>query len=282
MQNQKLLGLYGLKWNPFISNIPNEALISTREIDQFCWKIESLVIDGGYAMVTGDPGLGKSVAMRILANRLAAMREIKVGVITRPQSGLADFYRELGYLFELDFKSSNRWGGYRALREKWAYHIKSTLFRPIILIDECQEMNPFTLNELRFLASTDFDSKSIVTIVMCGDDRLTDKFKSPDLIPLGSRIRTRLNFKTATRDELENVLEESISRAGNINLMSKELKDTLVNHSAGNFRVMMNMAAEILMLGISKEVNQLDETLFFEAFNTNSKQKVVKKNLRSS
>ncbi|MEI7488556.1 MAG: ATP-binding protein, partial [Chryseobacterium sp.] len=188
MSNKKLLNLYGLKWNPFDPALPLEGLISSPQIDSFCWRVENLVMDGGYAMITGHPGTGKSVALRILAARLSKMQEVKVGVLTRPQSGLADFYREIGELFGVELKTSNRWGGYKKLREGWVNHIRSTLVRPVLLIDESQEMLPAVLNELRMMMSDNFDSEMILTLVLCGDNRLPEKFREPALIPLGSRI----------------------------------------------------------------------------------------------
>ena len=53
-------------------------------------------------MITGHPGTGKSVMLRLLSNRLSLIPEIKIGVLSRPQSSIADFYRELGELFEVD------------------------------------------------------------------------------------------------------------------------------------------------------------------------------------
>jgi hypothetical protein len=41
---------------------------------------------------------GKAVTLCIVAERLAAQREVKVGVLSRPQSRPGDFYRELGDL----------------------------------------------------------------------------------------------------------------------------------------------------------------------------------------
>ena len=123
--NKKMLALYGLKWNPFAPYVPVEALHVSRRIESFCWRAEQLVGEGGFALVTGAPGVGKSVALRILADRLEAKRDVKVGILSRPQSGLSDFYREMGDLFGVELSPHNRWAG-AAQRE--ARHIDEKLF----------------------------------------------------------------------------------------------------------------------------------------------------------
>ena len=54
------------------------------------------------------------------------MRDVVVGVIERPQSKNSDFYRELGDIFGVKLTPSNRWGGFKALRERWKAHMASS------------------------------------------------------------------------------------------------------------------------------------------------------------
>jgi len=68
------------------------------------------------------------------------------------------------------------------------------------------------------------------------------------------------------KPQLVELLQESAKRAGNPGLMNAELAETLAEHAAGNPRVMMNLAAECLAVGVRKEVAQLDAGLFFELF----------------
>ena len=86
----QLLSLYGLKWNPFAAEVPTEALYVSPRVDSFCWRVEQLIDEGGFTLVTGMPGVGKSATLRVLSERLSNLRDVQVGILARPQAGLAD------------------------------------------------------------------------------------------------------------------------------------------------------------------------------------------------
>lgn len=265
--NQRLLALYGLKWNPFSPELPTEAIYVPAKLENFCWRIEHAQIrEGGFAMIHGDPGTGKSVALRLLADRLARLTDVTVGVINHPQSSLADLYRELGDIFAVPLRPHNRWGGFKALRERWLAHLETTRRRVVLLVDEAQEMSPAGLSELRLMASARFDSQPLLCIVLVGDARLIDKLRREELIPLGSRIRTRLATEHASREELLAGLNHLLAGAGNAGLMTPQLRHTLCDHAAGNYRILTTMAAELLAAAAQRELPQLDEKLYLEVF----------------
>lgn len=266
MNDKKLLAFYGLKWNPFLPNIPTEALWHPPTVDDFIFRVENLVMDGGFALISGEPGLGKSKLLQLVAGRLNQIEDVIVGVMERPQSSLADFYRELGALFEVNLRPSNRYGGFKALRERWNDHIKRTLFRPVLLIDEAQEMATVCMNELRLLGSAHFDSQCLLTTIICGDTRLPSRFRHSDLVSLGSRIRVRNVIAPYHKQELMDYLDHSLQQAGVDHLMSASLKETLVEHASGNLRVLNNMAVELLARAAQEELPQLDEKLFLSTF----------------
>lgn len=265
--NVKLQSLYGLKFNPFRPDVPIEALYSTPTTDAFIRRVELGIADGGFVMVTGDPGCGKSVALRLLAERLRQLPDVLVGTIEHPQSRTSDFYRELADVFAIPMMAGhNRWASFKALRQRWSDHIAQTLMRPVLILDEAQEALSTVFGELRTLASKELDSRQLLCVVFAGDLRLPERLRSPELLPLGSRIRRRLTLDYASRDELLACLDHLLAAAGNPSLMTSELKVTLAEHAAGNYRVLMNLSDELLTLAADRELVRLDDKLYLEAF----------------
>jgi len=262
-----ITSFFGIKWNPFANDTPSAALLTSVRTDAFCWRIEKLVYEGGFALLSGDPGTGKSVTLRLIHSKLEKIPDVCVAALSRPQSSMADFYRELGTLFQIETRSNNRWGSFKAFRERWLSHCNTTRQRPVLIIDEAQELSVAVANELRLLASFEFDSRAILTVIIAGDGRLVEKLRSPELLPLDSRIRTRLKLEAMAKDELESLLRHSLDEVGQPKLMTDDLIHTVVDHAQGNPRALMILANELLIAGLKKQVSKLDTDLFFDFTN---------------
>ncbi|MBF0440040.1 MAG: AAA family ATPase [Magnetococcales bacterium] len=265
MRNRQL-DRYSLKWNPFTPDIPTEACLVTGETERFLWRVEQLAKIGGFALLSGESGTGKSVVLRLLRDHLGKTPDLLVAVLSRPQGSIPDFYRELGALFDVQLTPHNRWAGSKMLRERWLAHMESSLFRAVLIVDEAQEMHSSVLSELRLLCSDQLDSRSILTVVLSGDDRLPELFRTRELIPLGTRIRVRMNMGAMHPTQLKEHLRHVLSVSGNPDLMTEELSDTLCERSVGNLRILMGMGAELLEAAIQRQIDRIDEKLFLDTF----------------
>ena len=133
------------------------------------------------------------------------------------------------------------------------------------------------LTELRLLQSACFDSESLLFTILCGDGRLPERFRTPELLQLGSRIRTRLQLPALSPEQMEDYLNFALIQAGHPQLMSPELISTLAAHALNNLRVLNHMAAELLTAAAQRNLPRIDESLYFELFaQTTSKPRRVK------
>jgi len=135
-----------------------------------------------------------------------------------------------------------------------------------LFIDEAQQMSASAFTELRLLSSAELDSRSILTTVLAGDNRLASRLQEAELLPIASRIRVRLRTEALDPSQLLQCVTHLLKIAGNAKLMSPSLLQTLCEHAAGNLRLLMNMANDLLAAALEQEREQIDEKLFFEVF----------------
>lgn len=265
--DHRLHARFGLKWNPFLPDVPTSALRETPQIASFRWQVENhLLAHGGFAMVSGEPGTGKSAALRIVGEALSRRADLKTASLSHASASLSNFYREMAELFGVGMLAGNLWSGFKGLRESWAAHLDGTRLRPVLLIDEAQAAAPEVLGELRLLSSTEFDSRSILAVILAGDTQLLARMRRPDLLPLLSRVRLRLNLGFAEPADLEASLDHMLEQAGNPGLMDAELKRTLCAHCGGNLRSLTIMGDALLRSAAEHEEDRIDMALYFKAY----------------
>lgn len=274
MKDRNIHALYGLKWNPFAREVPVHALKSPPQADRFFWQVEHLAFDGGFGLLSGASGSGKSSVMRLLEQRISNVGGIAIAKIDRAQSNLRDFYLELGEAFGVSFKTGNRYGGFKRLRMEWLKQISAATFRPFLLIDEAQAMPTEVLSEIRVLGSHDFDSRCILAVVLAGDQRLPARLRDDEeLVPLDTRMRARLVVESQTCEELIALLTHATSVAGAPDLLTPGVKSVLAEHANGSPRAMMSQANDLLAYAAEKEARCIDEQLLFDFDGSKFKQR---------
>ena len=119
--------------------------------------------------------------------------------------------------------------------------------------------------------SADLDSRSILTLILAGDQRLLSRLEEPDWLPVASRVRSRLRLEALPPKTLQHCLDHLLQAAGNPKLLSPSLSQTLCEHAAGNLRLLLNLANDLLVAASQQEREVLDEKLFFEVFTLDPK-----------
>jgi hypothetical protein len=86
-----------------------------------------------------------------------------------------------------------------------------------------------------------------------------------------------MNLEPLDRKNLHDFLAHLLECAGAPHLMTPGLRDALVDHCAGNLRILTAMAADLLSAAVDRELAQLDEKLFIEVFSANPRGRKPKK-----
>ncbi len=76
------------------------------------------------------------------------------------------------------------------------------------------------------------------------------------------------------------MLRHALAQAGNATLMTAELMETLADQSAGNYRLLMILGAELLAYGMAHDGAQLDEKCYLEVFQPRNSRPALKKKVK--
>ena len=83
---------------------------------------------------------------------------------------------------------------FRALKERIITLNKSSRIHPILIIDEAEKLNIDILSELRLLTNFEYDSYNALTVILCGQESLTQKFGLTILESLANSITVSVNI----------------------------------------------------------------------------------------
>lgn len=204
-------------------------------------------------LLTGPIGGGKSVALRVFQSGLDLNRYVPVFL-----RGMGLSARDLvnailrGLLVEPPFNRANA----KALFFKTATEFGR---KPVIIIDDAQEMSADALLSLKTLASFDGDSKSKVTFILCGQPELRDILKYSRFASIQQRIRLYLEFSGMGLEETCRYIDHGVARAGRPSaLFSDSAKSEIHKRSQGIPRRVNRICLRSLFDGAARKIAVID------------------------
>ena len=190
-------------------------------IESFCWRIEQQIGEGGFALALGDPGTGKSAALRISGRALGQLARCRRRCLKSAPSLSGRLLSRTGPPVWCAACLPITAGTVpKPCGKNGSHHIEASLYRPVLLIDEAQEMNSSVFPNCACLSSADLDSRSILTIILAGDQRLATRLEEPELLPIASRIRAACAWKPWPVPTAPGCLNHLLKTAGNPKLMT--------------------------------------------------------------
>jgi general secretion pathway protein A len=175
----------------FLSQVHSEALDSIR------YGIESRA---GFIVVTGEIGAGKTTLLQSILQRLDDRTVIARVVNTMLEP------RELLDAIALDFGLDNISPSKPVLlRDLGLFLVEQRQRgrRPLLVIDEAQNLSPQALEEVRLLSNLETEKSKLLQILLAGQPNLRDKIASPELEQFRQRIAVSYHLRPISAPETE-------------------------------------------------------------------------------
>jgi len=184
------LELLGLDWNPFPMAPDPASYCSSPETEALLVEILH-VVDGrkGFAVLTGEVGLGKTTLSRRLLQELE-QRGVQTSLIFNTFLEGDDLLREINRDFGIEVSES----GFRAqLSALSAFLLEQRRARRncAIVIDDAQHLSVTSLEMIRQISNLEADADKLVQIILVGQPELNDTLARTELRQLASRVVLR-------------------------------------------------------------------------------------------
>jgi len=228
---------------------------------QFQWLLKS----PGIGLLTAEPGLGKTAALRYLTRNLNPHQYL-VRYIAETDFGRLDFYRQLAVNFNLasSYRRSQIW---RDIKDHVTNLATQKNILPILIIDEAQNLAPVFLKDFPSFLNFVFDSKDYMTVWLVGHNELARTLDKPINAALATRIQARCHLEPISdRDAFKEFLTHGLVQAGcTSTILSDSAIEILRMASKGNPRQVHRLIVTALQIATDKRQNHLPDDVVKEA-----------------
>lgn len=212
----------------------------------------------GFILLTGEVGSGKTTIIRDLINNLDGDMVLAMVYNTRATARqmLSMINEDFG--LEVGGKDKDKVALLRDLNDHLvAQHAEQK--RPVIIIDEAQNLSPAVLEEIRLLSNLEADNFKLVQIVLVGQPELQKVITRPELRQLRQRISVHCHLEPLTREETEAYVYHRLAMAGNRNALrwQEGTFDTLHGYSAGIPRLINVFCDFVLLAAFVEETRDI-------------------------
>lgn len=243
------LNYFGLAEAPFsIAPAPRFLYMSQRHQEALAHLLYGLRGDGGFVLLTGEVGTGKTTVCRCLLEQIPETCD--VAYIFNPKLTVEELLSTICVEFGIDVPPGNT--SVKVFVDRINAHLLDAHAKgrqAVLIIDEAQNLSPDVLEQMRLLTNLETSERKLLRIVLLGQPELARMLARPELRQLAQRIVARYHLGALTRQEVAAYVRHRLEVAGTQKpLIPNRLMGRLHRLSGGVPRV-VNVLCDRALLG---------------------------------
>jgi len=250
-----LQNVFGLKREPFSSDLKITELFQLPQLRALLERFDYAVANRMISVVIGDVGSGKSTSLRCATSRLHPA-EYRVLSMVATSGSLSELYRQLCITLGIENPPASRSYLTKTLHRLLG-DICAKKQTALLVIDEAHLLRLDVFAELHTLAQAEFDSQTLLPMILCGQDHLVDKLLYHTSRPFASRVLGRTRLESLSRDQMASYLAHHLTIAGAKPELFSEDAVTAVHQGSGGLLRRANMLARGALIAAAREKNSL-------------------------
>ena len=260
------LSYFGLSDNPFsIAPNPDYLYMSPRHKEALAHLTFGLRESGGFVMLTGEVGTGKTTVSRKLMQQLPA--NTQVAMILNPSLSAIELLATICDELAIEHQSqqiSLKYYSDLILTKLAANHQQG--INTVLIIDEAQHLQPEVLEQLRLLTNLETHREKLLKVVLIGQPELQQLLKRNELRQLAQRITARYHLLPLTASEVKSYIAHRLGVAnGDISTFSQGTINAAFRITGGIPRVINLLCDRALSLTFTKQLPVVQKHIFYAA-----------------
>lgn len=208
------LEYFGLTEKPFqITPDPRFLYMSRRHRDGFAHLLYGADEAGGFVLLTGEVGTGKTTLCR---SALASITDnVRVALILNPKQSALELVASICDELQINYPKNAK--SLKALIDRLNLYLLKAYGqgqRIVVVIDEAQNLTFEVLEQIRLLTNLEVSTQKLLQIILIGQPELQTMLGRPELRQLAQRITARFHLTPLTREETGEYISHRLKVAG--------------------------------------------------------------------
>jgi general secretion pathway protein A len=255
-------------WNlsglPFSKSLHHDQLFISQSVKELQSRLNYMKNHRGIFLLTGQPGTGKTTALRAFVQQLSDLT-YQSFYVPLSTVNVLDFYRQINHALlgeHCHFKAKL----FRQIQQLIKDMVTHSKKIPVIIFDEAHLLKNENFTELQILSNFNMDSSDPALFILAGQPHLSDRLTRPVLISFYQRIALKYHLLPLQSDEIQPFIEHNLRLAGCHNSpFSQNAIDAIFKNTAGVHRRVADLALKTMTCGMLQKVTSLTEEHVFLA-----------------
>ncbi len=257
---------FGFKKKPF-SLIPDPEFLfmSSRHRKALTTLQYGLMSHAGFTVITGEIGAGKTTLVRSILKKIES--QCSVGLITNTHSSFGDLLTWVLAAFDIQHGSQSKADRYQIFVKYIQAQYKKKR-RVVLIVDEAQNMDIETLEELRLLSNINVQQETLLQLILVGQPELVDKLNRPELVQFAQRISIEYHLTAMSYEETTEYIKHRLRVAGgNPGLFGAAACAAVFYYTGGVPRLINNICDLALVFAFAGDERQITWRTIVEVIN---------------